>query len=106
MLQTYYKSDSEYTKMTDTVSELKTLIGSSLDIDLNLEDIDESASFFEGGLNVDSIAIVELIVLIEERFSISFDDADLVPETFQTLGVLAGKVDAKLSASAREVNAG
>ena len=92
--------------MRDTVSELKTLISSTLDIDADLDVIEEGALLFEGGLNADSIAIVELIVLIEERFSITFDDADLVPETFRTLGILAAKIDSKLSESVREAHAG
>ena len=92
--------------MSKTTGELKSLIASEIDINLDIGDIDENASFFEGGLNVDSIAIVELIVSIEEKFSISFDDADLVPETFRTLRVLADKIDVKLSESIQQKNAG
>lgn len=92
--------------MSNTITALKSLIASELDVDLDLDDIDDNASFFEGGLNVDSIAIVEFIVLIEEKFSISFEDADLVPETFQTLRVLAEKIDAKQSKTTQKVHAG
>jgi acyl carrier protein len=80
------------------IAELKTLIANELDTGLGADDIHESSPFFEGGLNVDSIAIVELIVLVEERFGIAFEDWELVPETFQTIRVLAEKIQGKLSA--------
>lgn len=81
----------------ETVAALKSLIANELDIGREPGDIEDSAPFFEDGMNVDSIAIVELIVLIEERFGIIFEDAELVPETFQNVRVLADRIDAKLS---------
>jgi acyl carrier protein len=44
---------------------------------------------------LDSLAIVELIVELEQRFGIEFDDDDVTAEVFETLGSLAAFVDAK-----------
>lgn len=51
-------------------------------------DIDlRSAALTDVGL--DSLAIVELVVIIESRFDIQFDDRDLVRVTFQTIASIA-----------------
>jgi acyl carrier protein len=51
---------------------------------------------FEGGLGVDSIAIVELISLVEQHFDFQFSDAELTPESFSTLNVLANIIANKM----------
>jgi acyl carrier protein len=44
---------------------------------------------------LDSLAVVELIVELERRFDIAFDDEDVTAEVFETIGSLAAFVDAK-----------
>jgi acyl carrier protein len=80
-----------------TVNRLKTIISEELDVNLKPDDIDADASLLEGGIEIDSIAIVELIAIVEEKFSILFDDDDLVPESFSTVNNLANVVNAKLT---------
>lgn len=80
-----------------TIEKLKTIIANDLDINLKKDEIDENASLFEGGLGLDSIVIVELIGLIEEKFGIEFSDLDLNPESFSNLKVLAEFVSGKLA---------
>ena len=80
-----------------TVEKLKTIIADDLDVNLKKEEIDENASLFEGGLGLDSIVIVELISLIEEKFGIEFSDLELNPEYFSSLRVLAEFVWQKLT---------
>lgn len=41
-------------------------------------------------LGIDSLALVELIFLIETRFDVTFTEEHLVPETFTTVGTLYG----------------
>jgi acyl carrier protein len=77
-------------------SQLKKLIAEELDVNLTEENISESAPLFEGGFGIDSIAIVELISLIEDKFGVQFNDDDLVPESFQNLEVLSKLVSGKL----------
>lgn len=82
--------------MSETiVAKLKTIIANELDTNLNVEEIDESTSLFEDGLGFDSIATVELISLVEKHFDIEFSDAELNPENFGNLKILAGFIESK-----------
>ncbi len=82
----------------DLVNQLKTIIAEDLDVNLKADDIDENVSLFEEGLGLDSIAVVELISLIEQKFGFQFADADLNPDCFKNLQVLAGLIESKLVA--------
>jgi acyl carrier protein len=44
---------------------------------------------------LDSLAVVELIVELEQRFGITVEDEDVTAEVFETIGSLAAFVDAK-----------
>jgi acyl carrier protein len=44
---------------------------------------------------LDSLAVVELAVALEERFAIVIDDDDFTGEVFDTVGTLAAFVDAR-----------
>ena len=44
---------------------------------------------------LDSLAVVELAVALEERFGIVIDDEDFTGEIFDTVGTLAAFIDAK-----------
>jgi acyl carrier protein len=46
---------------------------------------------------LDSMAVIELIVELERRFGITFDDEDVTSEVFETIGSLVAFVDAKAS---------
>lgn len=77
------------------VNQLKKLIAEELDVNLQAEEIDETVSLFEDGLGLDSIAIVELIALIEKHFSIELADSELNLESFSNLNVLADCISRK-----------
>lgn len=72
--------------MQNTISELKQLIHDQLGIDAATLDIDKPIA--EYGL--DSLAMIELIFLVEEHFGVDFPDA--TPD-ISTLSGLAGFVD-------------
>ena len=83
--------------MSDTiVNQLKEIIADRLDVNLAYDEIDETVSLFEDGLGLDSIAIVDLIVSIEDTFSLSIEDEDLNTELFKNLKVLAEFVRGRL----------
>jgi len=56
------------------------------------ERIDAHAPLFDGGLGLDSIAVLELIALIEQRYQISFPAEDLNTEVFANLAAIARQV--------------
>ena len=85
--------------MSETlINQLKTIVAEELDVNLKVEEIDEDASLFEDGLGLDSIATVEFISLIEERFGIEFCEGELNPELFSNLKVLADFITSKQQA--------
>lgn len=49
-----------------------------------------------GGVNMDSVLIIEAIVVIEETFSICFDDTDLTIENFSCISQIAAAVREKM----------
>jgi acyl carrier protein len=74
------------------VEHLKHLIVDRLDVKLGPADIDERTPLFEGGMELDSFAIVELITLIEQSYGFEFCDGDLLPEHFLNLRAVADLV--------------
>lgn len=77
----------------DIVKQLKHTIADELDVNIALSEIKADVSLFEDGIGLDSIAIMEFITLIEERFNFQFDDEDLGGENFKTLQTLAQFID-------------
>jgi acyl carrier protein len=65
-------------------------------IDDRLLDGPAGGDALEQGL-LDSLAIEQLIAFLENRYSFSFDDEELVPENFESVQALAQLVDAKES---------
>jgi len=78
------------------IYQLKHILVEQLDINLRLEDVDETVSIFEEGLGLDSMAIVELITSIEEHFGFEFSDTELSIELFRNLTVLADFIGTKV----------
>ena len=83
--------------MSDTVvNQLKDIIANKLDVNLAYDEINENVSLFEDGLGLDSIAIVDLIVSIENTFSLSIEDEELNADLFKNLKILSEFVRNKL----------
>ncbi|MGD2088941.1 MAG: phosphopantetheine-binding protein [Candidatus Aminicenantes bacterium] len=83
--------------MSDTiVNQLKDIIANKLDVNLAYDEIDENVSLFEDGLGLDSIAIVDLIVSIENTFSLSIEDEELNADLFKNLKILSEFIRNKL----------
>ena len=62
------------------------------------ESLREDTSFMEEGI-IDSTGILELVFFLEESFSISVEDDELVPENMDSLASIAGFVTRKLNGS-------
>jgi acyl carrier protein len=85
-------------RATSLVEELKTLVVEHLDLKLGRAEIADTTPLFEGGLELDSFAIVELITQIEQRYGFQFTDADLRPEHFVDLRAVALLVEQRAGA--------
>jgi acyl carrier protein len=78
----------------ETIGQLKTMITEDLGVKVGPEGIDPDAPLLEEGLKLDSLAIVELIALSEERFGIQFGEDNLTMDSFASLRALAGSIAA------------
>jgi acyl carrier protein len=58
-------------------------------------DLSNDESLLETGL-VDSAGIFELVGFIERTFNVEIDDADIVPENFESVNTLSAYVTSKL----------
>ena len=83
--------------VADVIEQLKQIIAEELDVNLDPQEIDENAPLFEEGIGLDSIAIMDFILLIEERFGFEFADTDLNVGLFGSLATLAGFISAKVN---------
>ncbi|MCP4655134.1 MAG: acyl carrier protein [bacterium] len=77
------------------IGELKRILAQDLDINLKLEEITDDVSLLEEGLALDSVVIVELINVLEDRYDFQFTDEDMRPALFENLSTLAKLVVAK-----------
>jgi acyl carrier protein len=79
-------------RLPDIIDRLKRLVLTELDVRLSVEQIEESTPLFEGGMGLDSFAVVELIGLIERDFAFEFPESDLTSESFSDLRTLGGVI--------------
>ena len=76
--------------MNDIRAEIKRML---LEL-LNKEDLDEKQELLSVGL--DSLNVIKLIVMMEETFSIRFEDEDLQLKYFHSIDTLSNFVTSKL----------
>ncbi len=68
---------------------LKKIIAEELDVNIKVEEINNEMPLLEDGIGLDSVAIMEFIVLIEKNFDFKFSDDELTFEPFKDLNTLA-----------------
>jgi acyl carrier protein len=90
-------SFGENMNKSEVVDQIKELIASELDANLTVAEIGEGDSLFEDGLGLDSVAIVEFITILEDRFKVQFSDMDLTKEMFRNISTIADSVMEKAS---------
>ncbi len=76
--------------MSDLKLELKNKIVEVLNLeDVSVEEIKDTDPLFGGGLGLDSIDALELIVLLEKEYGIKLSDPKKGKEIFQSIEVMA-----------------
>ncbi|MDO3704296.1 phosphopantetheine-binding protein [Micromonospora sp. C28SCA-DRY-2] len=76
----------------ETLDEVREVLVSVLGIEDRAAGLDASTPLLESLPELDSMAVLELVAAIEERFGFTVDDGDVTAELFQTLGSLAAFV--------------
>lgn len=77
------------------IERLKDLISTGLDTPIPRDSIGDNTPLFDQGLGLDSVILVELILLVEKEFGVKFSDAELDPDAFSTVATLAAAVRSK-----------
>lgn len=81
--------------MECTIDRLRNLIADKLDANIAFDAIGADMPLLEGGLKLDSLAIVELITQIEGTFGFEFAEGDLNMDVFASVRRLAELIDAR-----------
>ena len=88
--------------MLDVEERIKALIVNKLALGVNAQEITWDTPLVEGGLNLDSVNLLELIVLLEEEFGVTVEDEDLSLDLIRSIGSLGTYVRERMgSRSAR-----
>jgi acyl carrier protein len=80
--------------------QLRHMIAEKLNLNLTIDQVDPDAQLLEGGLKLDSLALVELITLVEDQFGIQFGESDFNIEVFGNLRSLAALVRSRCELAA------
>ncbi len=79
--------------MEQLVEKLRIKIVDILDlVDVRPEDIDPDGPLVGGDLEIDSIDVLELVMMIEKDYGIRIDNRDLGAEVFSSLRSLAAYI--------------
>lgn len=80
------------------LDELKELLGDVLRLGKRTASLGPDTALFGSLPEFDSMAVILVVVAIEERFGVKFEDEEASAETFATVGTLTSLVDRKRSA--------
>ena len=75
---------------------VKQVIIRTLSLEVDADEIDDEDALFGGGLGINSMATIEIIVGLEEEFGIEVPDEDLRVELFDSVQTMADYVRAVL----------
>lgn len=68
---------------------VKHVIVKALNLEIDPEEIGDDDILFGGEMGLNSMAMIELVVGIEEEFNIEVSDEDLRPEIFESIKTIA-----------------
>lgn len=85
--------------MSDLIQELKRKLVETLDLpDVDPEQIKDDESLFGEGLGLDSIDVLELVVMIEQEYGVKIDNKELGQKVMMSLSSLAEYIESQRSA--------
>ncbi len=83
---------------TDLKRKLKELLIERLKIeDMTPDDIGDDEPLFAGGLGLDSIDALEIVVMLESEFGIKVKNETTARDSFRSISTLANYVEQKLA---------
>ncbi len=85
---------------------IKMIIVETLDLEVDPDEIGSDDLLFGGGIGLNSMATIEIIVGIEKAFEIQVPDEDLRVELFDSVQTMADYVRSVISTSTCEASSG
>ncbi|MEZ5987789.1 MAG: acyl carrier protein [Planctomycetota bacterium] len=85
--------------MTEVLDGVKEVLRESLELGDRVAAFDHATPLFGSLPEFDSMAVVTVVLGLEERFDIVIDGEELSVEVFETVGTLCGFVEDKLGAA-------
>ncbi len=82
---------------TIPLDQVKAVLVETLGVEDRADDLQASTPLFGRLPELDSMAVVELVYALEERFAITIEGEEITAEVFDTLGTLATFVAGKIS---------
>jgi acyl carrier protein len=80
--------------MEAVIDKLKSEIIETMNLDMEVGDIDTDAPLFVAGLGLDSIDALELLVMLEKNYGISVTDPEEAKQIFVSVRTLAAYIEA------------
>jgi acyl carrier protein len=87
----YSQSDTQA-----TFESVKEVVVITLGVEDRADDLVPESRLLGNLPELDSIAVVELLVALQDRFGIEIDDDEVVGDIFETLGQLTTFIDSKV----------
>jgi acyl carrier protein len=82
---------------TSTLADVKSVLVEILGLEDRADSLDASTQLFGNLPELDSLAVVELVVALETRFGITIEAEEITGDVFDTLGSLTRFVESKLA---------
>ena len=79
-----------------TVDDVKAVVVETLGVEDRADGIDATTPLLGSLPELDSMAVLELVLELEQRFGITIDGEDVTSDVFETLASLTALVDDKL----------
>ncbi len=81
----------------NVAEDIKTMLADVLSLGARKSQLNDSTPLLGSIPELDSMAVVNVITAMEDRFGISVSDDEISADTFATLGSLVGFVEGKLN---------
>ena len=82
--------------MAENIIKIREFIFENFLFDAEDESLKNDTSFLEEGI-IDSTGVLELVDWLEEEFSISVEDDELIPENLDSVNLLSAYITKKMS---------
>ena len=81
----------------DTTQQIKIILSETLNLGKRMDSVSMDTPLLGNIPELDSSAVIAVIVALEQKFSISIHDDEISAKTFKTIGTLKNFIEQKIS---------